>query len=107
MVFSDRRCGDGAGVRVIRMPNSMVATPVYYDRGGGESPAEATPQIQSKMSQTTSVSEGGACRQIELEIKQIEARMREGYSIPEGEVLKDRRNTLSSEYHELRCKHFH
>jgi hypothetical protein len=106
-VFSDQRCGSDAEVRAIRTPNSMVATPVYYDDGGNDRLAEPAPKIESRMPQTASVRDEGACRQIELAIKQIDARMRDGYSIPEGEALKDRRNTLTSEYYELRCKHFH
>src|ERR1700730_7651030 len=47
------------------------------------------------------------CDQIEATKKAIDARMREGYSSEEGELLRERLRKLSSEYYELRCHHFH
>jgi hypothetical protein len=106
-VFSDQPCGRNAGIREIRTPNSMVATPVYPDQGDSEASVTPSPPVQSDVSQSPYPTQDGRCRQIELGIERIDARMREGYSIPEGEVLKDRRSKLHSEYYELRCKHFH
>jgi hypothetical protein len=106
-VFSDHRCGADAAVRAIRAPNLMEATPVYSNEEGAPAPIQAAPQIQIQASMSRGGTHDEICREIELEKDRIDARMREGYSSGEGEILRERRNSLSSRYYELRCKHFH
>jgi hypothetical protein len=106
-VFSDHRCGADAEVRAIRAPNLMVATPVYLNEESAAAPIQAAPQIQTQDSTSRDGTHDDICREIELDKDRIDARMRQGYSSGEGEILRERRNSLSSRYYDLRCKHFH
>ena len=106
-VFSDHRCGADAEVRTIRAPNLMVATPLYLDQESTAAPTEVAPQVSTQGSRSHDGTHDEICREIELEKDRIDARMREGYSSTEGEILRARRNSLSSRYYDLRCKHFH
>jgi hypothetical protein len=47
------------------------------------------------------------CSAIEQEKNSINARMRIGYTSPEGEWFRDRLRVLGDRYYELRCRHFH
>jgi hypothetical protein len=106
-VFSDHRCGADAEVRAIRTPNLMVATPVYLNKESAAAPIQAAPQIQTQGSTSRDGAHDEICREIELEKDSIDVRMRKGYSSGEGEILRAQRNSLSSRYYDLRCKHFH
>jgi hypothetical protein len=106
-VFSDHRCGADAEVRAIRAPNLMVATPLYVNEESTAAPTQAALPIPTQGSTSRDGTYNEICREIELAKDGIDARMRQGYSSGEGEILRERRNSLSSRYHDLRCKHFH
>jgi hypothetical protein len=85
----------------------MVATPVYLNDESVAAPIQSAPQIPTQGSTFHDGTHDEICREIELERDRIDARTREGYSSGEGERLRERRNSLSSRYYDLRCKHFH
>jgi hypothetical protein len=84
----------------------MIATPIYLNEENAAAPIQAAPQIQNEGATSRNGTHDEICREIELEKDNIDARMREGYSWDEGEILRERRNRLSSRYYDSRCKHF-
>jgi hypothetical protein len=105
-IFSDQRCGTQARLRSIQAPNSMQIQRNYetVDASTNYSPP---PNDRDRQAMSGVSDRRAVCDQIEVTKKAIDARMREGYSSGEGELLRERLRKLSSEYYELRCHHFH
>ena len=105
-IFSDRRCGPSVEVRVIgpsnrmdRQDTSILSTPEavlarsQYERQDAEMLASDTHQAE--------------CQALEQEKDSINARMRSGYTSPQGEWFRERLRTIGDRYYNLRCRHFH
>jgi len=107
IVFSDHQCGTNAEVRSIRAPNSMAAPPIYAEQVTAPQPTRVAPESRTQSPTTRDNINDEACREIQREIDRIDARMRDGYSSGEGEVLRARRNKLTSERYDRRCTHVH
>jgi hypothetical protein len=104
-IYSDQRCGSNADERPILAPNRMDA----QDTGILSSPDDV---IARSRSERTNASEPvfdasrSECSSIDEKKDSINARMREGYTSPEGEWFRDRLRVLGARYYELRCRHF-
>lgn len=106
LTYSDQRCGPSAGERPIEAPNRMDA----QDTSILSSPDAVIARSRAErmyVEAPVADSARSECSDIEREKDQINARMREGYSSPEGERFRDELRLLGARYYELRCRHFH
>ncbi len=106
-IFSDHQCGTNAEVRSIRAPNSMAAQPIDAEPATAAQTNWVAPENRTQSPTTRDNINDEVCREIQGEIDRIDARMRDGYSSGEGEVLRARRNKLTSERYDRRCTHVH
>ena len=105
-IYSDQRCGSKAEEHSIQAPNrmdpqdtSMLSSPeAVLARSRSERTYAEVPVIDPARAD---------CSSIEEEKNSINARMRAGYTSPEGEWFRDRLRVLAARYYELRCRHFH
>jgi hypothetical protein len=105
-MYSDQRCGSDADERPIQAPNRMDA----QDTNILSSPDEVLERSRSERASAEALRVDSAqseCDGIEQQKNRINAQMREGYSSPEGERLRDKLRVLGARYYELRCRHFH
>jgi len=105
-IYSDRRCGPNADEHPILAPNRMDA----QDTNILSSPDEVLARSQSERTNAREPVFDAArseCGSIEQQKNSINARMREGYTSPEGEWYRERLRALDTRYYELRCRHFH
>jgi hypothetical protein len=104
-VFSDHQCGTDAEVRSIRAPNSMAAQRIDAEQATALQPTLVAPERLTHNPTTRDNMNDEACREIQREIDSIDGRMRDGYSSGEGEILRTRRDRLTSERYDRRCTH--
>ena len=104
-IYSDRRCGPDAAARPVGRPNrmdpqdtSILSVPLR----NAQPTLQRAPDDSSAAADTAS-----GCRTLEEAKDSINARMRAGYSGPEGEWLRERLRSIDAQYHSLRCRHFH
>jgi hypothetical protein len=104
-IYSDQRCGSNANERPILAPNRMDA----QDTSILSSPDAVLARSRSERTNAREPVFDAArseCGNIEQQKNSINARMREGYTSPEGEWFRDRLRVLDARYYELRCRHF-
>ncbi|MCB1623057.1 MAG: hypothetical protein KDI32_00620 [Pseudomonadales bacterium] len=101
-VLSDQPCGSDATVRQTDTArfSSYAPTPITPPAAmptTGTTTRRAVPGADNRTLQEV------ICSAIESRIDRIDARMRVGYSGPEGERLRDKRRAAKDEYYDARC----
>lgn len=98
-IYSQQPCGANAKLREIDTSQmNTFQTKVYSVPNITESVAVSGPREIPDGSL-----DGSRCADIELAISQVEARLRHGYSVPEGNYLRAKLHELYDESYELKC----
>ncbi len=107
-IYSQQRCGEHAKLREFDTSQlNTFRSKVYAVPNSTEStvngPSQITNASNDAMSRGLDSRGGSLCAEIELGISQVEARLRHGYSVPEGDYLRARLHELLDESHEQNC----
>lgn len=101
-IYSDHRCAPGAKERSVPTPNSMNAQDTSNLLPPDEVMRRSQVERAARQEGTTNHAQS-ACEELQQEKDLINARMRQGYGLAEGEQLRRRLREISGEYFELRC----
>jgi hypothetical protein len=108
-IFSQQPCGAGAKLREIDTSKmNTFQAKVYLGPDITESVAvsgvrEIPDASMDGLSPELGSRQGGLCADIELAISQVEARLRHGYSVPEGNYLRAKLHELYDRSYEQKC----
>jgi hypothetical protein len=101
--FSDSPCSNSASVRQLSQVNRMDAVVVPVPAASYNWPVpEYTPSFPDPNT-ADSGNDSSFCKGLKAEVSSINERMRHGYSLPEGEVLRARLRKISDIQYERSC----
>ena len=108
-VYSQQRCGANAKLREIDSTRmNTFQSKVYSVPGITESvavngPGDMPYASRDAIARGLESGQGGLCADIELAIHRVETRLRQGYSVPEGDDLRAKLHQLIDASHEQKC----
>ena len=110
-VVSDKPCGPGAQARVLEVDQpdprnaALLRQQIWTAQQATGSPPMARPSTYGAppAAPQQANANDAACRNIDQQIEQVDARMRQGYTSQEGEWYRERLRRLKERRYELGC----
>lgn len=102
--YSDRPCGASVEVYSYDVPAPAVPDPPAAAKPRSK-PASAVARQPAKVrSEQRGPARTADCARIQVQLKQLRARMRAGYGAAEGEYLQDQQRAARARARQLRCR---
>jgi len=115
IVFTDRACAHGqAGAEVELAPTNIASAPLGAANLGKDADRKSDRQVErqaelrAKEAKSIAIEQARAkqrCERLAEQMAAIQSKFRQGYSIEEGNRLRERQRKLEDERRAERCRH--